>query len=653
MTEPEEPTLTIAEMKAQLELRKAQHAAFEAERDAAIAQKKLDDAEVEKANQVLEEARKKRDETDTKRRVARTNALSEYDKISQLMRLIAQEEANEYAEKRARERRVLLDELTANAPWRERVLPHQLDGAHYLSAAQRAICADGMGLGKTLQVGVVTLDMLQAMGDGGKKVLVVCLSEVQSVFIKEISTWAPERALVRLGGLGGLKETMDTFNFYKEHLPDERTDIINYELLRRSTSKDLVEAMILEQYDTVICDEAHVLKQTDSAGFKVVKKIVQSHNTCGECGRVMLTTATNGDRVKWDEGICLIHGATTMKRSVRNFFALTGTPVLNRPTELFPLLNLVNEDAFPRENKFKDDFCTRGWDNKVKWRPGGESRLAAQIKGSYLRRTREDAGIILPKQTITVHDIVFDKAKYPRQAEILRTLKENSQVLIEAGRAADMASLLALITRQRQAAVWPGGIWMDVPEDPNNPWTSNLIRTHVGANFQESAKIDRACELADEFEEAGERYVLFSQFRTAIDEFVSRRGDSVVAYHGGTDEKTAQLIKDNFDRSMGQAPKWKGVAAHYQKGGVGLTLTGATQCIILDEQWSPGMNQQAYDRINRLGQTEETGVHILHLSGTIDQWLMSLIEEKKKIVDGFEMELTFQQLADVFTSMDM
>jgi SNF2 family DNA or RNA helicase len=283
--------------------------------------------------------------------------------------------------------------------------------------------------------------------------------------------------------------------------------------------------------------------------------------------------------------------------------------------------------------------------------------LAAQIKGSYLRRTREDAGIVLPKQTITVHDIEFDKDKYPRQAEILKTLKENSQVLIEAGKAVDMASLLALITRQRQAAVWPGGIWMDVPVDPKNPWTSEYVRTHVGANFLESATIDRAVELADEFVEAGERYVLFSQFREAIDEFARRRGAACAVYHGGTSEGESMLIKDNFDRQRlietGEQAKWEGVAAHYLKGGVGLTLTAATQCIILDEQWSPGMNQQAYDRINRLGQTEETGVHILHLENTIDQWLMDLIEEKRKVVEGFEMELTFQQLADVFMSMDM
>lgn len=651
MSEPEHQP-SIAELKAELVKRKAEHERLEAEKEAAIEQMKADEAEITKAAEVLRQARIKRDETDTKRRVARTEAINEYNKIGALERLIAQEEANKYADERARERRQLLDELTATAPWRDRILPHQLDGAHYLSAAQRAICADGMGLGKTLQVGVVTLDMLQAMNDGGKKVLVIALAEVASVFMKEISTWAPERALVKLFDLGGLKQTIETFNFYKDLMPNERTDIVNYELIRRASSKDFVDALILEQYDTVICDEAHVLKQTSSSGFKVVKKIIQAHNTCPTCKRVMVTTSPTFDRTEWWQGICMVHGQGPMERSVKNFFPLTGTPVLNRPTELFPLLHLVNEEAFPKESKFKDDFCVRGWDNKVKWRAGGEARLVNQIKGSYLRRTRDDAGIILPKQTITIHDIEFDEVKYPKQTKLLKMLKEHSQIEIETGKAADMASLLALITRQRQAAVWPGGIWMNLP-DPTNPWTAPPVRTHVGALYQESAKLDRAVELADEFAEAGERYVLFSQFREAIDEFGRRRGEACAVFHGGTSTAEATLIKDNFDRSMGQEAKWEGVAAHYQKGGVGLTLTAATQVIILDEQWSPGMNQQAYDRVNRLGQTEETGVHVLHLKNTVDSWLYGLIEEKRKIVDGFEVELSFQQLADVFMSMDM
>src|SRR6478609_7371705 len=125
MSEPEHQP-SIAELKAELAKRKAEHERLEAEKEAAIEQMKADEEEITKAAEVLRQARLKRDATDTKRRVARTEAINEYNRIGALERLIAQEEANKYADERARERRQLLDELTATAPWRDRILPHQL-----------------------------------------------------------------------------------------------------------------------------------------------------------------------------------------------------------------------------------------------------------------------------------------------------------------------------------------------------------------------------------------------------------------------------------------------------------------------------------------------------------------------------------------------
>lgn len=613
--------------------------------------------EVTDLSEQLHKARTKRDRLDGDRRSLK-NSLSEAElRLQQLDRLIAQERANEEAARRAAERRAQLDALTANAPWRDRALPHQLDGAHYLSASRRAVCADVMGLGKTLQGAVITLDMLEAANEGGKKNLIIVPNEVLSGFQKEIERWAPDRALIMLGGIGGLKKAQETHDFVAQVSPNEVTYVTNYELLRRKSSSGFVDSLILDQFDTVICDEAHKMKETDKPTFKVVKKIVHAYNTCPVegCGKVILPTKRDHyDPTKDRDGLCIVHGHVEAIRSVVNFFPMTGTPVLNRPGELFALLNLINDEAFPRHNDFLMDYCTMGWDKKWKWAPGGESRLINRIKGSYLRRTREDAGVVLPKQTITIHDMEFDREKYAKQAELLDMLKDDMQIKISEGEVKSIPSLLALLTRQRQAAVWPGGIWMDLP-DPENPIFNPPIRTHVGALYQESAKMDRAVELAQEFAEAGERFVVFSNFREAIDEFANRYGDKVVTFHGGTSDRVREQIKSNFDRQelklTGAEPIWDGVAAHYTTGGIGLNLTAATQIIILDETWSPGMNQQAWDRINRMGQEEETCVHILRLEGTVDAWLAQLIEQKRQIVDGFEVELQFQDLVDVFMKM--
>jgi SWI/SNF-related matrix-associated actin-dependent regulator 1 of chromatin subfamily A len=647
----DEPIVDLTSLIAQLDQAKAAHAEHTAEVEAAKIQLELDMAQVDEAERVLSEKRKARDSTDAKRRLAKAQALADYNTVGNLERLIAQEQANELSARRALEKRQLIEDLTANAEWRTKLKPHQLDGAVYLASAQRAVCADEMGVGKTPQI-IVTMDILEALGDGGRKVLCLLPQEMVSVFMEELRIWAPDRAAIKLSGLGGLANTLEAFEMYSKMLPEEGTYVCGYELYRRTASKALQDMAVLQQFDTVICDEAHNIKETDNAGFKSVMKLVKAYNTCPVegCGRVTMSLRPDNDRVNYRMGLCIMHGEVESIQSVKNVYPMTGTPIINRPDEIYPLLHLVNSAAFPNKNKFGYDYCTKGWDNKLKWKEGGQARLASKIKGSYIQRSRTDAGIILPPQHITTHTIEFDRVKYQKQAYLLQMLKEHSQILIEEGKAADMKSILALITRMRQATCWPGGIWLDLP-DPQNPWTAPPVRTHVGALYEESAKMDRAVELADEFVDAGQRYILFSQFKEAIDEFQRRRGDKVVAYHGGTPEKVREEIKRNFNRLYGEAPKWEGLAAHYHTGGIGLTLTAATQIIVLDEEWSPAMNAQAYARINRMGQSEETGVHILHLENSIDQWLADIIVEKRKIVDGFEMEITFAQLADIFNQL--
>ena len=81
---------------------------------------------------------------------------------------------------------------------------------------------------------------------------------------------------------------------------------------------------------------------------------------------------------------------------------------------------------------------------------------------------------------------------------------------------------------------------------------------------------------------------------------------------------------------------------NYKTGGVGLNFTGATQMIILDEEWNAGKSDQAFNRIDRIGQTEETTVHILRLEKTIDEWMAKLIESKRDMVEGFENKADLQ-----------
>ena len=330
-----------------------------------------------------------------------------------------------------------------------------------------------------------------------------------------------------------------------------------------------------------------------------------------------------------------------MRQVSTELHRMSGTFILNGPHEMFASLHLARDDMFGSFNDYIYDYAYKDYNGRYVWQYGGESRLVNRIKGMYIRRTTKDAGIVLPPQKIQIHELTFDPDAYPLQAQLLQDLVKNALMQIEEGKVKTVNSMLALITRQRQATVWPGGIYLT----EYDPYTGEEIgRIHVGANYLESQKPDWACEMMDEFDAQGIRYVVMSMFREPLIELGRRRGESVVEYHGGTPDALRAEIKTNFDRvkiaNGTVTPKWKGVLAHYTLGGEGLNLTDATQMIILDEQWNPGKNDQAYKRIQRLGQSEETAVHIPRLSGPgcLDNWMANLNEQKLKIVEGFNSE---------------
>jgi SNF2 family DNA or RNA helicase len=212
---------------------------------------------------------------------------------------------------------------------------------------------------------------------------------------------------------------------------------------------------------------------------------------------------------------------------------------------------------------------------------------------------------------------------------------------MNSGKALPILAQIAIITRQRQANVWPGGIkWIE--KDPN---TGIETIVKVSEEVTESIKIDKAIEIIKDSVERGERVVLFSQFKTALEELELRvnateldNGELITAvrFDGSTDDDTKAAIKKNFDKKHGEAKKWDVVLANYKVGGTGLNYTQAQRTVILDEEWNPGKRDQAYARTRRIGQDETTFVDILRVEKTIDTWLMRLIAEKEDMINGFE-----------------
>ena len=147
----------------------------------------------------------------------------------------------------------------------------------------------------------------------------------------------------------------------------------------------------------------------------------------------------------------------------------------------------------------------------------------------------------------------------------------------------------------------------------------------------------------------GARCVVFSQFKAPLRELHRRCGEagiSSVVLDGDTPEALRDEIIRDFDRrhTENNSARWQVVLANYRVGGVGVTLTGATEMIMLDSEWSGGREEQATDRVHRIGQTEEVTIHKIIMEKTIDDWLEGLVSQKKAMTEGFNDAMDFTEI---------
>jgi SNF2 family DNA or RNA helicase len=553
------------------------------------------------------------------------------------------------------------EQIAEGKPWYEGIFPHQWQGMRFGAAARRFILGDGVGLGKTREA-VGWLDLV-----GAKKVIIVCEANICEQFAGEVEELAPHREVVHLYNARpyqreGVKYSASVARHQlidSAVSKDEAVLIVNFEMWRRD--KDALAKLMMWQADTVIVDEAHNLKSTSTANYKNIEKLVMVDNVCGKCSSLIFglydpeMLARNPSKkvprpcesCGWKAGDPTTHRTNNLldrallTRSVKNLCLTTGTPILNSPVDLYSLLHLCNHILFNTKSGFQTAYLqmhgvTGKWDFRSKT---ALDDLKPLIAGIFIARTLKDTGVVLPKQTVNTIPIEMDKVAYAKQYKVIRQLTDAAQIVLDSGKALTVMHLISLITRKRQANVWPGGIVLKDPE------TDEVI-FDAGEEVQESIKMDTILAKMLEMHQLGHRQIVFSQFKTGLAEFEQRitaAGLRAARFDGDTPDHLRTEIKSNFDRNNHEEAKWDVVLANYKTGGTGLNFTEATVTHILDEEWNPGKRDQGYGRTNRIGQTEENHVFVYRIRGSIDTWMSNTIKRKESIVDSFNNTMTGEE----------
>ena len=300
-------------------------------------------------------------------------------------------------------------------------------------------------------------------------------------------------------------------------------------------------------------------------------------------------------------------GKGMLKIQADTMIAMTGTPLMNTPLDLYFILKWLGYEK-NSYYKFKNHYAEfGGFNNYQILRYKNLDELQERLNDIMLRRLKDEV-LDLPEKTYI--DEYVDMT--PKQTIIYNEVSAEIKANIDAIKMAN--NPLAELIRMRQATGYTG-----------------ILSTTI----QESAKLDRMEELVEEAVENDKKVVIFSnwtQMTTPIAKRLSKYNPAVIT--GEINADTRQQMIDKFQNNN----SCKVIVGTSGAMGTGLTLTAGTVEIFLDEPWNMALKEQCVDRCHRIGQKRNLTIYTIMCKGTIDEKVHDIVIEKGElsnaIVDG-------------------
>ena len=421
--------------------------------------------------------------------------------------------------------------------------PHQLTGVEFLKTKGRAILGDDMGLGKTRQAIVA---LRQACPDGC--VLIVCPASLKINWAREIRAVEPDAAIEVLGAKG-----------YGCEQP--RWVIVNYDLLARNADR-----LHTVPWSGVILDEAHFIKNASQRTSQCLKLL-----------------GVDGKGIK--------------PYAPLQVYLLTGTPLTNRPRDLFNLLRAVGHPAATSFLSFAKRYCG-AYRNDYGWVTDGASNLDdlnLLMKEVMLRRKKEDV-LDLPGKIRTWVQVAIDDGPAKAHAGFLEWFAAS-----------------------------------DATRPNDREFLSRLTKVRVALH---KAKHKAVAERIKDVTATGTKVIVFCCFQDGVTRHKKALGDSAVTITGSDNMEQRQASVDRFQTD----PTVTVILCNLIAGGVGITLTAGSHVIFQDLDWVPANHLQAEDRAYRMGQKVRVTVEYFVADRTLDGYIARLMDRKLALISAVESD---------------
>jgi len=431
-----------------------------------------------------------------------------------------------------------------------KLFDHQKIGIGFLKRVKKCILADEMGLGKTMQA-------IISAKEEGNGILIICPASIKIHWDREIKKVYPTDET----------QIIDSTSKRIEH--GKTWYIINYDILNKF--QDEINEMLKSEIDTMILDEAHYIKGK-SKRAKLVIEMCKYEN-------------------------------------IKNVYALTGTPIMNRPIELFNILKAISHSLGEKRTFYSKRYCgaylrvlrngRRFVDEKG---ATNLEELRSLIRGSILRRKKDEV-LDLPDKIISVME-----SPMTREWKIQYDNAWENYLLFLADLPVGEKDIEKIKTARQ------------------------LVEIQKLKQVCSYSKIDRIVADISNAVDQGEKVVVFTQYTNTlnkISEGVRKAKIGCVTLSGVDKMDARQKSIDEFQTNENT----KVFVLNIKAGGVGLTLTEGSIVMFADMDWSPEIHSQAEDRAHRIGQNKMVNIYYYMVPKTIEADIIELLTDKKKMID--------------------
>lgn len=481
---------------------------------------------------------------------------------------------------------IALSKIPQPKEFRGTLRPYQIRGFSWMDYMNRyglGVClADDMGLGKTIQFIALLLHQKTQGGQGPS--LLICPTSVIGNWEREIARFSPNIKVLLHHGPLRVKDKE-----FKKEIKKIDLVITSFSLIHRD--KTTFENI---KFNYIVVDEAQNIKNPYTKQAQSVRSL------------------------KTDRKI-----------------SLTGTPVENRLSELWSIMEFLNPGYLGSINKFRQEFAIpiERYNNE-----DAANRLKNIIGPFILRRLKTDPKIItdLPEKVEVKTFCPLTK----EQATLYQATVEDMMKKIEEVEGINRkGQVLALLMKLKQIC--------------NHP---SLFLHDKSSLDDRSGKLERLKEMLDEVLEENDRALIFTQFAEMgqmLKGYLENTFLSEVPFlYGGVLRKKREEMIARFQSEDG--PRLFVISI--KAGGLGLNLTQANRVFHFDRWWNPAVENQATDRAFRIGQKKNVMVHKFICQGTVEERIDELLEKKKGLAEriigageNWITELSTTQLRELFT----